>query len=59
MLHHAIRRGRPGCAARVPLAFYVRNDHSTPRLVKLIAACSARDVDDPQPAITIMLPGED
>jgi hypothetical protein len=30
-----------------------------PRLVKLVASCGALDMDDPQPAITVMLPGED
>jgi hypothetical protein len=58
MLRHALRRSRPGCA-RVPLAFYVRNDHRAPKLVKLIAVCSALDIDKAEPAITVMLPGED
>jgi hypothetical protein len=29
------------------------------RLVKLIATCGALDIDDPQPAITLMMPDED
>ena len=29
------------------------------RLVKLFAACGALDIDDPQPAITEMMPDED
>ena len=29
------------------------------RLVKLIATCGALDMDDPQPAITVMMPDED
>jgi hypothetical protein len=27
--------------------------------VKLIATCAPLDIDDPQPAITILMPGED
>ena len=38
---------------------YVRNDNRRPRLVTLKATCSANDMEDPQPAITIMLPDED
>ena len=38
---------------------YVRNDNRRPRLVTLKATCGAKDIDDPQPAITIMLPDED
>jgi hypothetical protein len=30
-----------------------------PRLVKLIATCAPLDIDDPQPAITILMPVED
>ena len=45
--------------SRVPVALYVRNDNRAPRLVKLVAVCSALDMDDPQPAITVMLPSED
>jgi hypothetical protein len=40
-------------------ALYVRNDNRTPRLVKLIATCGPLDLDDPQPAIAVMLPDED
>ena len=58
MLRFAIRRSRAG-ADRLPFALYVRNDNQRPRLVKLIAACGALDMDDPQPAITVMLPDED
>ena len=49
---------RPG-VDRIPVAFYVRNDNRAARLVKLIATCGALDIDDPQPAITVMLPDED
>jgi hypothetical protein len=59
MLRFAIqRKARPG-VARIPVALYVRNDDRTARLVKLIAQCGALDVDDPQPAITVMMPDED
>ena len=58
MTRFAILRSRPGCD-RLPVALYVRNDNRHPRLIKLIAACGALDIDDPQPAITIMQPGED
>ena len=58
MLRFAIRKPRPG-QARLPFALHLRNDNRHPRLVKLVAACGALDMDDPQPAITIMLPDED
>ena len=58
MLRYAIQRSRPG-TDRVPVALYVRNDNRAPKLVKLIAVCSALDMDAPQPAITVMLPDED
>ena len=39
---------------------YVRNDnHHRPRLVTLVATVGAMDFDDPQPAITVQIPGED
>jgi hypothetical protein len=58
MTRFAILRSRPGCD-RLPVALYVRNDNRRPRLVRLTAACGPLDIDDPQPAITIMLPTED
>jgi hypothetical protein len=59
MLRFAILRARPG-VERIPVALYVRNsDHDRPRLTKLIAVCSALDIDDASPAITVMLPEED
>ena len=58
MLRFGIIRARPGCD-RIPVAFYVRNDNRTARLVKLIATCGALDIDNPQPAITVMMPDED
>ena len=58
MLRFGILRSRPG-SDRIPVAFYVRNDNRAARLVKLIVTCGARDIDDPQPAITVMMPDED
>jgi hypothetical protein len=58
MTRFAILRARPGCD-RLPVALYVRNDNRAPRLVKLVATCGALDIDDPQPAITLMMPDED
>ena len=58
MLRFAILRGPDNCP-RLPFALYVRNDHHKAKLVKLIATCGPLDMDDPQPAITIMLPDED
>ena len=58
MLRFAIRKAASG-QDRLPFALYVRNDNRAPRLVKLIATCGAFDMDDPQPAITVMLPDED
>jgi len=43
----------------LPFALYVRNDNRKPRLMKLIATAGAADIDDPAPAITVMLPDED
>ena len=58
MTRFAIIRARPG-VDRLPVALYVRNDNRAARLVKLIATCGALDIDDPQPAITVMMPDED
>ena len=49
----------PASRAPLPVALYVRNDDRTARLVKLIATCGPLDIDDPQPAITLMMPDED
>ena len=57
MLRFAILRSRGG--NRVPVALYVRNDNTRAKLVKLIAQCGPLDMDDPQPAITVMMPDED
>ena len=58
MTRMAIIRARPGCN-RLPVALYVRNDNHRPRLVKLVAMCGPLDIDEPGPAITLMLPEED
>ena len=58
MTRFAIQRSH-GRTDRLPVALYVRNDNRAARLVKLVASCGALDMDDPQPAITVMLPGED
>ena len=59
MLRFAIIRSRPG-TSRLAVALYVRNSNShPPRLTKLIATAGAVDIDDPAPAITVMLPDED
>jgi hypothetical protein len=57
MPRFAIRKSHPG-KSRLPFALYVRNDNRRPRLVKLIATCGALDVDDAQPAITVIMPDE-
>ncbi len=65
MLRFAILRSQPGTMAspartRLTVALYVRNSDNHPaRLTKLIATAGAVDIDDPAPAITIMLPDED
>lgn len=58
MLRFAILRSPDRCD-RLPVALYVRNDNTRAKLVKLIATCGALDINDPQPAITVMLPDED
>ena len=49
----------PGNVARVPVALYVRNNNFHSKLVKLVAVCGPLDIDDPAPAITVMMPDED
>ena len=58
MTRFAIIRARPGCD-RLPVALYVRNDNVRSRLVRLVAVCGPLDIDDPQPAITLMMLDED
>ena len=57
MTRFGILRARPG-VDRISVALYVRNDNRAARLIKLIAICDPLDIDDPQPAITVMLPNE-
>ncbi len=63
MLRFAIlragRAGSPSTPSRLPVALYVRNDNTRARLIKLVATCGPLDLNDPQPAITVMLPDED
>jgi hypothetical protein len=64
MTRFAILKAKPGqggeCGShRLPVALYVRNDNQRARLIKLIATCGPLDIDDAQPAITIMMPDED
>jgi len=58
MARFAILRSH-GHTDHLPVALYVRNDNHRAKLVKLIATCSALDIDDPQPALTLMLPDKD
>lgn len=58
MTRFAILRAH-GHTDRLPVALYVRNDNRRAKLVKLIAQCGPLDMDDPQPAITVMMPDED
>jgi len=58
MLRFGILRSKPALQ-RIPVALYVRNDNHRSRLVKLVATCGPLDIDDPQPAITVMMPDED
>jgi hypothetical protein len=53
----AIKRSLQG-ANRIPVVLYVRNDNRSAKRVQLVAVCSALDIDDPQPAITLMLETE-
>lgn len=59
MLRFAITKAHPA-ERYIPVALYVRNSDKEPaRLIKLHAVCGPLDIDDPQPAITVMIPGED
>jgi hypothetical protein len=58
MTRFAILRAH-GHTDRVLVALYVRNDNTRAKLVKIIAQCGPLDMDDPQPAITVMMPDED
>jgi hypothetical protein len=58
MTRFAILRSH-GHTDRLPVALYVRTDNRRAKLVKLIAQCGPLDIDNPSPAITVMLPDED
>ena len=58
MTRFAILRAKPG-VDRILVVLYVRNDNHRAKLVKLTATCGPLDMDDPQPAITVMMPDED
>ena len=58
MTRFAILRAH-GHTDRCPVALYVRNDNTRAKLVKLIAQCGPLDMDDPAPAITVMMVDED
>ena len=57
MLRHGIGKSQGGPVIHFDL--YVRNDNRRAKLVRLKAMCGPLDIDDPQPAITVMLPTED
>ena len=58
MLRFAIQRTSRG-VQRLPFALYVRNDNRAAKLIKLVAVAGPLDIDDPAPAITVMMPDED
>jgi hypothetical protein len=58
LLRFAILRSPDRCD-RLPFALYLRNDNHRAKLVKLVATCGPLDVNDPRPAITVLLPDED
>jgi hypothetical protein len=58
MLRFAILKAHHGLD-RLPFALYVRNDSRAAKLIKLVAHCGPLDLEDPRPAITIMMPDED
>lgn len=55
MLRCAAKRG----GDQIRFQLYVRNNNRAPKLVTLKAQCGPKDIDDAQPAITIMLTNED
>lgn len=58
MCRDAIRRA-PTDLTRIGFSIYVRNNNRSARMRQLVAECGPVDIDDPRPAITIMMPGED
>ncbi len=60
ILKHSTFNTQPSTSRRLPVALYVRNSDNKPaRLTKLIATAGPLDIDNPAPAITVMLPDED
>jgi hypothetical protein len=57
-LRAAILASSAGCK-RLTVKLNVRNDNRASRLVELVATCDPLDRNDPKPAITVMLPGEE
>lgn len=57
MLRDAIQRSRK-TADQISVYLYVRNDNKAPKLIKLAAVCGPLDMDNPKPAVTVMLPTE-
>ncbi len=43
---------------RWPVTLFVPGDDACPHLIRLAAICGPLDLDDPSPAITVLLPGE-
>ena len=58
MLRFAITKSRTG-SDRIPFTLLVRNNNRAPKKVTLMAICGAHDIDNPHPAITVMMPDED
>lgn len=58
MLRHAIHKAT-SAQNRLTFSLQVVNQRSRKELVHLVAACGPLDMDKPNPAITVMLPGED
>ena len=58
MTRHAISKSPPG-TNRIAVALYVRNNNRPAKLVTVIATCGPRDVDKPEPVITLLMPDED
>jgi hypothetical protein len=58
MLRIAVQKSQAN-SDRMDFQLHVRNTNGRPKLTTLLAACGPLDIDNPQPAITVMLPGED
>lgn len=58
MLRFGIRKATQG-ESSLRFKLYVRNDNRAARLITLKAECGPVDMEDPRPAITVMMPDED